>query len=44
MSPAAEAFDFAEAALTAVMAWLSVRLFTANRTLDWDSLDDPRTV
>ena len=44
MSPGAAALDFADAALTAVMAWLSVRLLTASRMRDCDSRDDPRSV
>ena len=39
MSPGAAALDFAEAALTAVIAWLSVRLLTASRMREADSRD-----
>src|SRR6476619_4350927 len=42
MSSGDAAFDLADAGLTAVIAWLSVRLFTARRMRDCDSLDDPR--
>jgi hypothetical protein len=44
MSPGAAALDLADAALTAVMAWLLVRLLTASRSLDCDRREDPRTV
>ena len=44
MSAAFGALDFVDAGLMPVMAWLSVRLLSASRTLDFASLDDPRTV
>ena len=44
MSPGAAALAFADAGMTAVMAWLLVRLLSASRIRDADSRDDPRTV
>jgi hypothetical protein len=36
-SPGAGRFDFVDAGVTPVMAWLSVRLFTANRMRDCEN-------
>jgi hypothetical protein len=38
------AFDFVDAGVMPVIAWLSVRLLTAKRIRDCASLDDPFTV
>jgi hypothetical protein len=41
MSPGAARFDLIDAGVTAVIAWLSVRLLTANRIRVFDSFDEP---
>jgi hypothetical protein len=42
-SPGAGAFDFVDSGVTAVIAWLSVRLLTANRILVSENFDEPRS-
>src|ERR1700730_6838864 len=41
-SPGAGSVDFFDAPENAVMAWLLLRLLTAKRILDCESLDEPR--
>ena len=43
-SPGAGRFDLVDAGVTAVIAWLSVRLLTASRILVCENFDDPRSV
>ena len=42
-SPGAGRFDFFDAGLIAVIAWLSVRLLMASRILDRENFDAPRS-
>jgi hypothetical protein len=44
ISPGVGAFDLVDAGVTAVMAWLSVRLLRARRILVCENLDPPRSV